>query len=147
MTYGPARKNDSDTTKYFLTGPDFFMTSSYIVPGPALSLCQKLNSSSFYSRKQWHFFFQLLYYLTVFLDLKNCKEIGNNDLQRRKRNSAQITVQDVRHEINNQFNRACNATKKFAWKDLQALPVLTGILDTKESQDLQGSLAHEDLWV
>ena len=48
----PARKNDSDTTKYFLTGPDFFMTSSYIVPGPALSLCQKLNSSSFYSRKQ-----------------------------------------------------------------------------------------------
>ena len=37
--------------------------------------------------------------------------------------------------------------KKFAWKDLQALPVLTGILDTKESQDLQGSLAHEDLWV
>ena len=37
--------------------------------------------------------------------------------------------------------------KKFTWKDLQALPVLTGILDIKESQDLQGSLAHEDLWV
>ena len=57
------------------------------------------------------FFFSTAFLSYYFLDLKNFKEIGNNDLQRRKRNSAQITVQDVRHEINNQFNRACNATK------------------------------------
>lgn len=58
------------------------------------------------------FFFSTAFLSYFFLDLKNCKEIGNNDLQRRKRNTAQITVQDVRREINNQFNRACNATKK-----------------------------------
>ena len=62
------------------------------------------------------FFFSTAFLSYFFLDLKNFKEIGNNDLQRRKRNSAQITVQDVRHEINNQFNRACNATKKICLK-------------------------------